>query len=194
MNKVVYFEECGHRRKGEYAVCKNCNKKFVRRIKSNTPGHPKKQCCSRQCGYKLQTNRIKVNCHICNKEVERTKSSLENSRSGLYFCGRECKEYAQSIEGNCHEIQPLHYDVGKSIEYRARCAKLLKKGCRGCEEKQEYKLVVHHRDGDRTNNKSTNWEVVCWNCHVVRHLKKCGNIWVFDYKSLTPRNMIKKLT
>lgn len=50
-------------------------------------------------------------------------------------------------------------------------------------------------DGDRSNNKRENLEIVCANCHLIRHLKKSqdGN-WVRDYKRLTPREKIAEIT
>ncbi len=187
------FIECGRKRKGERAACKRCDTEFLRRI--NGVKGKKKIFCTKECADKESRRRQKIKCNNCGKEIERTLSKIRSSKHGISFCGRECKEFAQSLDGGCKEIQPAHYGQGTGEHsYRERCKKKFKKGCVGCKEKKRYKLTVHHIDGDRTNNAQKNLEVVCWNCHAVRHLRLIDGEWRFSYRSLTPRNMIKALT
>jgi len=195
MNEIVFFcENDGHKRKGEKANCGICNIEFIRRLKPN-PGYGKKRYCTTACAAKAKQNKVIVKCEICKKSKQITPSKLKNSKHGVYFCGRKCKDFAQSLEGDCKAIQPAHYGTGYGeYSYREKCKKKFLKGCVGCCEKKKYKLVVHHKDGNRKNNKMSNLEVVCYSCHAVRHLKKVNGVWIFDYKVLTPRNKIKELT
>lgn len=63
-----------------------------------------------------------------------------------------------------------------------------------CNETRKYLFEVHHKDSDRENNVKENLEIVCCNCHNKRHLKidESGE-WIYDSKSLTPRDLIDKL-
>ena len=194
MNDIVYFVENGRKRKGEKIACEFCDTEFVRRIKPY-PGRSKKKYCTRRCAAEAKQKRLAVQCYVCNTQVERRESAVKKSRNGFFFCGRKCKDFAQSLEGNCKAIQPDHYGTGTGEHsYRERCKKKFLKGCVGCDEKKRYKLLVHHIDGSRQNNVMSNLEVVCYNCHAVRHLKKVNGKWVFCTSARTPRKMIKELT
>ncbi len=194
MNDIVYFIENGRKRKGEKVKCELCNTEFVRRLQPY-PGRPKRKYCTRHCSAKAKQKRLTFQCYVCNKEVERKESAVKRSRNGIYFCGRKCKDFAQSLEGNCEAIQPDHYRTGTGeYSYRERCRAKFLKGCASCSEKARYKLLVHHKDGNRKNNVMSNFEIVCYNCHAVRHLKQVHGVWMFDYKALTPRSRLKELT
>lgn len=194
MNDIVYFVENGRKRKGERAKCELCDTEFVRRIKPY-PGRLKKRYCTRECAAEAKQKRLTVKCYVCDAEVKRRESAVKRSRHGIFFCGRKCKDFAQSLEGNCKTIQPDHYGTGTGEHsYRERCKKKFLKGCVGCDENKRYQLLVHHIDGNRKNNVMFNLEVVCCNCHAVRHLKKVNGKWFFCTSALTPRNMIKELT
>jgi len=45
---------------------------------------------------------------------------------------------------------------------------------------KEHRLVVHHIDGDRSNNALDNLTVLCHNHHSDRHAKKINDKTVFD--------------
>lgn len=68
----------------------------------------------------------------------------------------------------------------------------LNQGCQ-CGEKKIYKLEIHHVDGNHKNNSKDNLEVVCSNCHKVRHLMLTKDGWRYYYRALTPRELIEKL-
>lgn len=88
---------------------------------------------------------------------------------------------------------PDHYGKGER-SYRLSMKKEIEKGCSACcVEKDPWLIVVHHIDGDKRNNKKSNLEVLCANCHCARHLKLIKGKWVFDFKALTPRNVVKKI-
>lgn len=195
MNEVVIFcEKDGHKRKGEKANCELCSTEFVRRLKPY-PGCEKKKYCTKECSDIARQDRVTVKCEICGTQFERTKGRIKRSRNNVFFCKRECKDFAQSLEGDCKAIQPDHYGTADGIyNYREKCKKEFLNGCVGCKEKKRYKLLVHHIDGNRRNNKKSNLEVVCYNCHAVRHLRLADGVWKFLFSALTPRHMIKELT
>lgn len=184
----LYFIENGRRRRAEEAKCIPCNKVFLRRFGGD------KKCCSRECAGQLRRERVFFICSTCKKTFERVPSRKGRSKHGYYFCSRGCKEQAQSLDGNCPEIRPDHY--GKAKGRRSVRKKIFKKRgavCCDCGEPKKYLITVHHIDGNGSNNKNENLEVLCANCHVKRHLKEIDGEWSYDTRSLTPRDMLEKL-
>jgi hypothetical protein len=104
-----------------------------------------------------------------------------------------CKEKAQSLQGSVLQIRPTHYKDG-ACSYNTTCFRLKDNECEGCGEPRKYLLEVHHKDGNRKNNELNNLEIVCANCHKIRHLKFKNGVWIFDFKYLTPRELINKFT
>ena len=179
----LYFIECGLKRKATKSLCKTCGKDFL---------HRKEQIrhfCSVSCKSKNQQKRVKVKCSQCGNLVEKVLTKLKCSKHGFHFCNRKCKELAQSLAGNCKEIQPSHYGTAEVGEYRKSMTQELNLGCK-CGEKRLYALIVHHIDGDRTNNDKSNLEVVCGTCHMLRHLKYVEDMWVYLPSALTPRDKL----
>ena len=90
------------------------------------------------------------------------------------------------------QIQPNHY--GTSLNnYRQVVGNDIDKGCIVCGEKKKHRLTIHHIDAKRKNNDRKNLEVLCWNHHVDRHLKKYQGEWGYHTRSLTPRDIVAKL-
>lgn len=174
------------RRKAEWHNCKKCNKSFLRRVAKKTKGT---EYCSRDCFNESSRNRTEHCCSQCGKKFTRTKSQLTNSKHGFYFCSRICKDSAQSMDGKCSDIRPSHYGTGKSV-YSDVAFRNLPNKCVDCGITEGYLLVVHHKDGDRKNPSLENLEIVCCNCHAKRHLRFEIDKWVFDSKSLTPRDKL----
>lgn len=188
--ETVVFYESGRKRRGVEEQCRHCGKVFVRRI--NGVNGRIKIYCTRKCSGLAQRDRVKLVCWLCGTCFERPGSHQSRSKHGVYFCSRKCKDTAQRVESGCEEIQPPHYGNGHR-NYRGKCKDDYKLGCVGCGEKPRWKLEVHHKDGDRCNNKKDNLEVVCKNCHAKRHLKLADGEWVFDFNYLTPREMLDRI-
>ena len=187
---MEYFYECGRKRKGERSICEQCGKEFIRRITPMKPNQPQ-VFCGPECSHASRRNRVTTNCATCQKSFEMKSSSFDKARHGLHFCCRQCKDFAQSLQGNCTAIQPSHYGTGSGIHsYRERMKDRLAQGCETCGKKHLFLLEVHHKDGDRMHNDRSNLEVVCHNCHSIRHLKWSGTGWVSDRTALTPRDKI----
>jgi hypothetical protein len=180
----LWIFEGNRKRRAENHICV-CGLPFLVRIGS------KAKFCSKNCAAKSRISQTQKQCANCGETIFRAISKLNNSKSGFYFCNRQCKEKAQSIDGNCLEIRPSHY--GATLQnYRKIMKDALSKGCSACGIKQSFKLTIHHIDGDRQNNLPSNLEVVCWNCHSVRHLRLTNGEWVYDPKSLTPLQDVKE--
>jgi hypothetical protein len=160
METKIMVDKYGRRRGFCKVKCDACGKDFwkaKRFLKS------KKQFCSPMCRAEGSCNKIKVKCSCCGKEFGKRPSSLINSKSGLYFCSRECKDKAQTLDVGILKIE--HYKDGEwaysrraRVEYGEKCAHC------GYHEHTEG-LEVHHIDGNRKNNKLSNLIVLCALCH-----------------------------
>lgn len=180
----------GKRRKAVECLCESCSKKFLIAEKDRKKGRGR--FCSIECR-RTYRKVVVLTCAGCGEEFERKPSSLKCSKSGIYFCCRECKDQAQRI-GGIAEIMPPHYGTsGGRHAWRTLIERSEAPQCCGCSTTKRYLLRVHHVDGDTTNNKPENHEVVCGNCHIERHLRQVDDVWVYDPRCLTPRECLGKL-
>jgi hypothetical protein len=178
----ISSEYDGKRRRLFEKSCQQCNRSFW------SPKHIDPKFCSRECASTAsRIRRVSVECANCGCTLLRKPSQLKNAKHGLFFCGRPCKEKAQSIGGSCPQIRPGHYSSGA---YRKR-----KKGpeCVDCNEKRRFLLLEHHIDGDRANSKDGNLETVCGTCHMKRHLVLVDGAWKFNTNFLTPRELLSSI-
>jgi hypothetical protein len=191
MEERLYIQDGPIKRTALKAICLYCKNEFLRR-KDAPDG--KWKYCSHKCSSTASRKRVKLVCTTCSKEFEKKVSGLVGSKSGLYFCCRKCKDFAQSFRGNCTEIRPNHYREGDgSGYYREWMKDEISKGCEVCSEKMYFKIAVHHKDGDRSNNSLENLAVLCFNCHATRHLVKNNKgEWVLNYKHLTPEDVVRE--
>lgn len=163
--------------------------------RSFQPRWRKQKFCTPDCGYAVRRSpTVTLVCSNarCAKTFTRRESKTKNSKHGFQFCCRACKDFSQSLRGDCPEIRPSHYGTSLGREaYRQYISRLKTPRCCDCEEERRYLLMVHHIDGDHDNNVPSNWEIVCANCHVRRHLKRDSQgEWVFHPPSLTPREFL----
>lgn len=145
--------------------CKQCNLEFLARKDWVDKG--KVQYCSSICSNKAKhyNSSIELSCNFCGKKYRRIISKLKNSKSGLNFCSRKCKELAQSIDGNFKEIQPAHYNTGDTT-YRKKAFKKYPNICAICGYDRDIRLlVVHHIDSNRKNSNIENLIILCPTCH-----------------------------
>ena len=154
--------------------CLECNIPITVRFADHKRGYGK--FCSISCSsiYKAKIVRLKLNpncvCAQCGKKFYRNKSKQALSKSGLQFCNRMCKDVAQRI-GGIEAIQPDHYNGGSDPRYYRKLAlRSYPNRCYRCGyDKYISVLEVHHKDRDRTNNKLSNLEILCRNCHGEEH-------------------------
>lgn len=162
-NDVFFIGSDGIRRRGKEGTCEQCLGRFIQRLTWN------QRFCSVVCARQARKKRMVVSCAQCTATVERPLSKRKNSKSGLQFCSRRCKDLAQRIGGKA-EIQPPHYGSSKS-KYRKvflEVGGVLK--CSRCGyDEFESSVQVHHKDHDRGNNKIENLLPLCANCHSGLH-------------------------
>lgn len=172
-------------RTGKQFKCEICGEWWL--VKQPHTNYQPKYCSPRCRGAasKAKAKYIEVECAFCKVKFPKLASNLKNSKSGLYFCSRKCKD----ISGRHNVgILPIKHYKGKS--YRN---KVTIEHCSVCLNNQIHLLVVHHKDGDHNNNKLDNLEVVCRNCHGNRHVDLKENKLVYNTKCLTNSSILEEL-
>jgi hypothetical protein len=165
-----FIDKCGKKRKGIKYTCKYCKQEFINRA-YNTKKYQYKYC-SINCKRLDSRKEIQVVCSWCKTEFNKKPSQLPNSKSGLYFCTRKCKDEAQKL-GGIKEIMPSHFGKanGKN-QYRQQFTtkELI---CKRCEYKEfSCAVEIHHIDHNRENNNKENLIPLCANCHAALHNKQ----------------------
>lgn len=67
-------------------ICEICNKEYIAKGKNAT----NRKTCSRECKGKMMSHKIKKECSNCGLPIFKTKSQLEKSKTGNYFCNLKC--------------------------------------------------------------------------------------------------------
>jgi len=129
--------------------------------------------CSVTCSAKNKSKkcRTEVNCSFCQNFFSKRKNSFTNSKSGLFFCSRSCKDEGQKLINNIKGVWPAHYGTGDGFyDYRKIAFDFYESKCYDCGY-NEYKelLQVHHKDLNRRNNSVENLQILCPNCHMKVH-------------------------
>lgn len=146
-------------------ICLNCEGEFWKQVRfiNKSPSH----YCSRECLYEYKDKqKLRVICNFCEKEFPITASRKAVSKSGHVFCSRSCKDTAQIIEHGYTDMHPSHYADGIHAKYRKRALRELGTECSICGYNIVAVLEVHHKDGNRKNNKISNLDVLCPTHHV----------------------------
>lgn len=195
MREFVKADSQGKRRTYLEIECTGCGtsfhrlKKDVNRSRRNGVLY---DYCSVKCRSISTGKYTTVVCAFCGKETEKAVSKLANSKHGIYFCNRECKDKGQRVENGITEIHPPHYHDGANY-YSKLARNTHGNRCADCGNSFEPFLSVHHIDGNRENFSLDNLEVLCYNHHILRHLRLTEQGWVLDWKVLTPRESLTHL-
>jgi len=162
----LYFIQNGKKRKAKEIQCDQCSGLFLTRLNSTS------RYCSRKCSQDSKKRRILIECYSCKLMFEKPKSKFENSsKHNFHFCSRKCKEFSQSLKGNCLEIRPPHYGNGAgALSYRKLAFENYSNKCNRCGYNKILDVLqVHHIDRNRDNNKLENLEILCPTCHMEEH-------------------------
>lgn len=138
--------------------CQVCGTLFTRQerlLRNNS--------CSRRCSNVLDGTALKLACTACGETVFKSISKVPES--GHVFCSRACKESEQKVGG----LLALEHYGTSEVTYRAKAFKAYPHKCNACSYDNVLALEVHHKDRDRGNNKLSNLEILCCNCHTIEH-------------------------
>lgn len=118
-------------------------------------------------GSTKKSSKNKYICKTCGKEFE----TYEKNR---VFCCGECRTKYDNIIKTKEWLEGKEYNSEKTPEFIRRYLYKKYDGkcqiCGWCEENQhthKVPLQVHHIDGDCTNNKEENLQLLCPNCHSL---------------------------
>jgi len=162
--------ECGYKAKikpNPNKVCEFCEKEFV-----PSKGYRLKQrFCSLTCGSRYNNSKIKQirYCKNCQQDI---------SGKGQKYCSHKCQwEYRTKITlqkwfnneykgycGNLHQISPTikNYLIKKAGHKCPKC------GWNKIHPiTKRIPLQINHIDGDSTNSRPENLEILCPNCHSL---------------------------
>jgi hypothetical protein len=157
----TFIDAEGRQRKGVFTNCKCCKKSFLTRVDQ------RRKYCSVECSRKGRKKQVDLTCGFCDKKFQRQKSKVK-SKSGFYFCSRDCKDKAQKL-GGIEAIMPDHYGTAKISDYRNlfESHELVCSRC-GYDE-FESSVDIHHIDENRENNDKKNLIPLCVCCHRALH-------------------------
>ena len=151
-------------------VSKNCEEcGAIHEVRSADLKRGRARFCSLKCYGAWQTKnrqpkKPNVNCSACGKKFYKSESKKRNSKSGRFFCSRDCKDQSQRV-GGIEEIMPSHYGTA----YRKICFTHHKKECVVCGEDKI--VAVHHYDENHHNNDPNNLVPLCPTHHQYVHSK-----------------------
>ena len=114
---------------------------------------------------------MKYNCTTCGKEVERQPAQAKRSKTGNIYCSKSC-----AITNNNRLFRKWvnhpQYVEGRSIYRKLKIESVENPKCEVCGFDNPIALEVHHIDENRKNNKIENLQILCCNCHRIKHRTK----------------------
>jgi endogenous inhibitor of DNA gyrase (YacG/DUF329 family) len=141
-------------------TCDYCDVNFLRNKKDveYNKKHGYKNFCSKKCLKNFRTKTSELYCANCKKKIWRKPSELR-SKSANYFCSKHCATIINNTLYKSETNNP-NYIHGKG-SYRVKALKHYGGQCSLCGYNIEVVLEVHHKDGNRFNNKLSNLNVLC---------------------------------
>ncbi len=111
-----------------------------------------------------------VKCFLCQKEVFRTSSRIERSKSKKYFCSKSCQtKWRNTLYV---DIKHLNWKDGRHAYQSVLNRHQIPAQCSHCGTKDKRILATHHIDENHFNNNVKNLAWMCHNCHYLVHHDK----------------------
>jgi len=143
--------------------CSQCGSKLFKR-KSDLKRY-NNFFCDKTCRSEFYKGQVEFgSCKKCGKKIEITAQKRKNSKTGLYFCGNQCK--------NEYIAQNNRWD-GSPDCHRTRRPKIIAAAngeCQSCGYSEDERMFdIHHNNGDHSDNSWSNLRCVCSWCHQKHH-------------------------
>lgn len=158
---IISSEYDGKPRRLWKRTCSECGGPFW------APKHLDRKYCSQNCSASSKRLRIDFTCHHCQKPSTALPKRVRQSRSGILFCSRACKDSAQSI-GGC--FQQAHAGTARNPKSaRSRALKHFPPICVLCGYDRYVEMLdADHVDGNRSNPDIKNLQLLCVWCHALK--------------------------
>jgi len=160
----------GAAREQTQVKCNNCGKKIWK--VSHQLKYYKGHYCNIKCKDAYQDKRLVTKCAWCSKPILKSSIEIKHSKSGNVYCSQSC---ATSLGNRLYKFgqNNPNFKSGDHLTYRGWALFNYGKKCQNkqCPIKFNYPikmLDVHHKDGNRKNNRLSNLEVLCVWCHTIR--------------------------
>ena len=143
--------------------CAECGIEFNRK-----PSKVKdKNFCSIKCASVYRTKAVSKKCDCCGEPITVRAGVIKTSTTNKFYCSKSCAV----TENNKLRRNDKHANWRGGIStYRIRFLRETLNVCSSCGYDAHPEILeVHHIDEDRENNLFTNLEVLCPNCHALRH-------------------------
>lgn len=120
--------------------------------------------CSKECEMLTKKQGAIVECAYCGKEIYRSKSAIERSKSGNLFCSRSC---AVSFNNTLYKTGEDHPQYNGGISsYRQRAFDAYPHKCAICGWNKDSRILeVHHINESHDDNSLENLIILCPTCH-----------------------------
>ncbi len=137
--------------------------RYNQKIKENTAFYCSSECRSHKGSFLCK-------CANCGKEILKTKSQIERSKSGNVFCSSSC-----STSFNNHFKTGENHPRYTGNNYRKKAFDVYEHKCAVCGwSEDEDILEVHHKNDRHEDNDIENLVILCPTCHkyLTLHKKK----------------------
>lgn len=161
--EIISSEYDGRLRRLFARTCETCGKTIY------APKHVNRRFCDKNCRGQADRKQVEVKCAWCAADFSIPANRVGKTKSGLYFCKRECKDRAQRLDG-FSELHPSHYGTGKSNAYRVRAIRTYGARCCQCGYHHDVRMLdVDHIDSNRTNATSVIFKFFAYGATRSKH-------------------------
>lgn len=124
--------------------------------------------CSKKCSLESRKTKVEGFCANCGKKVEKFKSQVDKSKTGNIYCSRSCSAANNNKLFKKWEKSPK-YKNGINFYRQAKLTSVENPKCEECGYDNVLALEIHHKDKNRNNNSLDNLQILCCNCHTIKH-------------------------
>ena len=158
-------------------ICPICKSKFEKEEKYINFSIKKdwKIYCSNECKHIGKAKEYNYKCANCGKDLIVTPSRIKRSKTGNLYCSKKCSTIKNNTLFKKWENHPQYKNGISSYRWiKIKSMKELK--CEECNFDNPLALEVHHKDRNRKNNNLDNLQLLCCNCHTIKHKTGSGLI------------------
>lgn len=158
--------------------CPNCNKELVPDENESYSSFKIRKFCNQSCSATYNNSRKPKKeyfCEFCNKKLKRKGKYCNGTCQQKYIYSKYIERWEQGLEDGVKGSYETSEYIRRYLydKYENKCCKC------GWNEVNPYTnkipLEIEHIDGDYTNNKEENLELLCPNCHSLTATYKGAN-------------------